>query len=145
MSEVKVLSQEDLEKKASKELVKLDSLQGKITELELALSSNPQFIEFMKFKKALDQKSSEVFDNIEQQMIDNGIKRIKGDWGYMTIVETNRVKVVDESKLPRKFFRRQVDVKKLNDHVKLSGELPEGTESYTTKHLQKKIKLESDK
>ncbi len=139
-TEVKILTEDEIKKKATREITKLHGMEVQMSELQLALAENPQFVKFMQFQKAFNEKSAELFKNLEEQMIASGVKNVKGDWGYLTIAERTDVKVIDESLLPKKFFKKQVDSKKLNEHVKLSGVLPEGTEKKVIKYLTKKIK-----
>jgi hypothetical protein len=143
-TEVKILTEDELKKKANREIAKLHGMELQMSELQLALSENPQFVKFMQFQKEFSDKSSEVFKKLEEQMIASGIKSVKGDWGYLTIAERTDIKVIDETKLPKKFFKKQVDSKKLNEAVKLSGKLPEGTEKKITKYLTKKIKTQKE-
>lgn len=143
-TEVKILTEDELKKKAERGIARLQGMELQMSELEAALSSNPQFVQFMQFQKAFNDKSAELFKNLEEQMIVSRVKSVKGEWGYVTIAERTDIKVVDEDKLPKKFFKRQVDQKKLNDYVKLSDDLPEGTEKKTVKYLTKKIKTQGE-
>lgn len=137
------LTEDELKAKAAKELAKVEKLEVQLNELEMVLSKDPQFVKFMQFQKAVADKSNEVKKNLERQMIDSNIKSITVDaWGKITIVERQDVKVLDEAVLPKKFLKKSVDSKKLNDHYKLTGELPDGTEVKITQFIKMTPKKE---
>jgi len=119
-------------------------------ERELALlehdlvSNNPQFTAFLQKQKDFQTKSNLYWKAIEDQMIKNNIKSIKGDWGSLTIAERTYYKAEDLSKVPAKFLKKELDTTKVGAQVKLSGELPKGVTSSLTLSLQKRIKVSTE-
>lgn len=141
--EVKKLTEEELKAQAARKLNQVARLETEAKELEMVLSENPQFVKFLQVQKAFADKSAEVKKNLEAQMIASKIKSITIDaWGKITIVEREDIKVVDEDKLPKKFFKKQVDQKLLNDTVKMTNVLPEGTKRHVTKYIKMTPKKE---
>lgn len=89
--------------------------------------------------KDAQSKIDETWASVERTMIDNDIKSIKGDWGSLTIAERIGWDT-DEELLPKKFFKKVVDVKKLTDTYKLEGKAPKGATPKYTKYLTKRFK-----
>lgn len=138
-----------------KEMPIEDELKLQVNELvseerELALlehdlvSSNPQFTAFVQKQKEFQTKSNLYWKAIEDQMIKNNIKSIKGDWGSLTIAERTNYKAEDLAKVPAKFIKKALDTTKIGAQVKLSGELPKGVTSSLTLSLQKRIKVSNE-
>lgn len=115
-------------------------LKNKIDNTETALMENPQFREFLELQKSFNEKSSEVWTKVEQLMIDNGVKSVKGSWGSITLAERTSYKAVDLDKVPRKFIKRTLDTTKVGQSHKLENELPRGVEANHTQYLMKRIK-----
>ncbi len=120
------LTEEDLKKQAKKELLAIDKLEDKKVELELALAKNPQFVQFLKIQKQVADKADEFKKSLEKQMIDSGVKTIDiTDWGKITVVERTDVKVVNITKLPKKFINITLTPPQIAEIEKLIGkELP---------------------
>ena len=72
-------------------------------------------------------------------MEDTGTKTIKGDWGSITLAERQGWDI-DENELPKKFFKRVVDTKRITDTFKLEGKAPKGATPRVTKYLNKRFK-----
>lgn len=137
------LTEDELKAKAAKELNKVAKLETQLNEVQLALSSDERFVNFLNLQKAVIDKGEELKKNLEKQMIDNGIKSIDIDsYGKITIVDRQDVKVVDESLLPRKFFKKSIDQAKLNQEYKLKEKLPEGTEINKIQYIKMTPKKE---
>lgn len=138
-----ILTEDQLKAKAERELKKVGKMEMELSELQMALSENPQFVKFLEFQKAVADKTTEVKKNLETQMIDNGIKSLTIDsYGKITIVERQDIAVTDESKLPKKYFVKTINKKALNDDYKLTGELLEGTEQKITRFIKMTPKKE---
>lgn len=90
--------------------------------------------------KSAQKQIDETWDAVEQAMIDNNIKSIKGDWGSLTIAERNTFRAEDIDTVPRKFIKKALDTRKVDAHMKLTGELPKGVTSSQTRYLTKRIK-----
>jgi hypothetical protein len=109
-----------------------------LQEAEL-LASNPQFAEFLKAQQAFKQRSEVMWASIEQGMVKNNIKSIKGDWGYITLAQRTNYKA-DLATLPAKFLKKVPDVKAIGDYHKLRNKLPPGVTPEVKMYLMKKIK-----
>ena len=110
-----------------------------LADTEKKLEANPEFKKFLELQKEVNKKASEIWKQVEQEMIDNDIKQIKGDFGSLTIAERQGW-TYDEEQLPNKFFKKVVDTKKITDTYRLEGKAPKGCEPYTTKYLTKRLK-----
>lgn len=106
---------------------------------ELAMQQNEQFVAWLQAQKEAKQKIADYWAKIEKQMLDKGIKNIKGDWGSITIAERNNF-AIDEAVLPRSYFKRVPDTTKINTMFKLENKLPAGVTRSVTKYITKKIK-----
>ena len=137
-----VTIEKKLQTKANKDIAELEKLDNSIIELKLALESNEQFQQFMKFQDQFNKKSTELFGKLEKQMIENGIEKISGDWGYLTIVNRVDYRVEDEDLVPDEYKETKVvvDLSKVKEDIKLTGELPDGILKKETQHLRKGVK-----
>lgn len=134
------IDQETVKKDIDKEVVELITEETKLAQLEQALQESPQFKAFIQAQQDFRDKSSAYWKNVEQQMIDNGIKSVKGDWGSLTIVERVNLKAPDLTLVPAKFIKKALDTTKVSAYEKLAGELPKGVISTPTQYLMKKFK-----
>jgi hypothetical protein len=114
------------------------TLEKTLRATEAELAQNDQFRQFIELQKSFNEKSAEVWKNIERQMIEADIKSIKGDWGSLTITE--RLSFTTSEDLPAKFYKKVVDSKKLADTFRLEGKAPKGAEPRYTKYLTRRIK-----
>lgn len=140
MTTEKKLGKEQLEEVATKEISEIQNIEMQLSDLQKALDSNPQFAQFLEFQKKLSDKANEFWADIKDKMIENGVKKIEGAWGWITIGETTVIKVVDEEKLPKKFFTKQIDMQALKNEVQLKGKMPNGVEKSINYKIMKKIK-----
>lgn len=115
------------------------ALQTKAQEIELAIQSNHTIRELTRQKSELDGKIADFWKAIEEAMIATGTKSIKGDWGYVTLVEKIGSWTVTD-KLPAKFMKKVLDSTKISNHFKLTGKAPEGATPNFTRYLRKEIK-----
>jgi hypothetical protein len=127
----------------TKELLKIEV--GEMLALEEQLAANEaqlmqieQFRTFLQLQRDVQTKLAEFWKRVEERMIAENIKGIKGDWGSLTIQERNNWRTTDE--LPAKFYKKVVDTKKLTDTYHLEGKVPKGAEHYITKSLTKRLK-----
>ena len=89
--------------------------------------------------KADQDKIDAEWATVQQLMIDNDVKSIKGEWGSLTIVE----KIgwdTDPTVLPKKYLKKVVDVAKLTSDYKLTNKEVAGATKKDIKYLMKKIK-----
>lgn len=125
-TEVKVLTEDEIKALAARDMGEVEKLQDQAKTLEIALAENPMFIAFMQMQEKVADKKKEVLKNLEQQMIEAGVKSIVLDeFGTITIVDGKSWKY-DENELPRKYFKKAVDTTAINNAFKLTGKLPKG-------------------
>lgn len=160
MAEPKVYTQEELEKKAKSEVKKITKLEVELLKTQKELATNPQFAAYLDTQKKLQKQTDEFWAKVKQQMIDSGIKNIKGDWGWITLGETLSYNVTDISKVPEeftfddldidelrndidtlddKYIKKSVDIAAVKEDVSLTDEIPEGIEQKVAYKLMKKI------
>lgn len=133
---IKVLTEDELKQIAGTELATVNSLENELSELQLALSENPQFINFLNLQKAVADKTVEVKKKLEKQMIESGVKSITVDnYGKITIVDGKSWKY-DQDVLPRKFIKKAIDTTAINQHYQLTGKLPKGATFTPNKYIQ---------
>jgi hypothetical protein len=114
-------------------------LEKSLEDMQNELMQNEQFRRFLELQKTVPQQIADAWRKIEEQMIANDVKSIKGDWGSITVAE--RINwTYDPLQLPAKFFKKVVDSKKLTDTFRLEGKAPKGAEPNYTKYLMKRIK-----
>lgn len=93
----------------------------------------------VKEMKDLESSLKATWKQVEEVMIANDIKSVKGEWGSITIAEKMNFKG-DVSEVPSKFVKKMLDTSKIKTYFTLEGKLPRGIESTTTKYLTKRIK-----
>lgn len=132
---VKIVPEETIEK----DVVSLITEQKQLDTLENELMQNETFAKFLTAQKQFKQRSELVWSVIEQEMIKNDIKSIKGEWGSIGITERMGF-TIDEELLKTKYLKKVPDLKKIGDDFKLTGIAPAGATPKTTKFLTKRIK-----
>lgn len=163
--DTKVYTQEELDKKALRELKKIEKIQANLVSTQKALATNPQFVAFIKAQEKLEKQTKDFWDTIKQQMIDSGIKNLNGknldyDWGWITLGETfsysveNIEEVPEEyvyddldiealksdiGKLNKKYIKKSVNVASIKEDVQLTGDVPDGVVEKVSYKLMKKI------
>jgi hypothetical protein len=125
------------------EVVDVLSMEQQLVQLETQLSQNNEFRKFIEFQEMVRAKSAEVFKRIEQVMIENDIKSVKGEWGSISLVERTNYKA-DMNEVPAKFIKKTLDTTKVAASHKLENKLPKGVTITTTKFLMKKFKKGED-
>lgn len=126
------------------EIVEALSMQQQLATLEASLAENEQFKSFLKLRKEVNDKMASVRNDIKEFMIPAYIagevdKSIKGDWGSITVTETDEFEV-DEKELPAKFFKKVVDTTKIRGTFQLEGKAPKGTKQSKKYGLMIKFK-----
>jgi LPS O-antigen subunit length determinant protein (WzzB/FepE family) len=129
---------------------------------------NKSLVALKKFAKAeaelkgLKAKHDAVLEQIQEAMEANGVQKIEGDWGYITLAERTSYKddgasegVMDEIQhflathedtetleLSKKlqYLKLALDTEKVKAEAVLTGKLPEGVAESKTKYLTKKFK-----
>lgn len=121
------------------EVLDILKLESDVKNAEAELMKIPQFAAFVKMQKDLQAKSDLVWEAIKNEMIEQGIKSIKGDWGTVTVAERTSFKV-DLNVIDEKFTKKAPDNTKIANHFNLEGEAPAGAEPVKTQYLMKRIK-----
>jgi hypothetical protein len=99
-----------------------------------------------KFAKAeaelnkLKAKHDDIINKIKQAMIDNGIQKLEGDWGYITLAERVSYKAEDIAKVEPAYLKQTLDTAKVKAQATLTGELPAGVSESRTQYITKKLK-----
>lgn len=119
----------------------IDTSEVVALEQQLAeLTTNPKFVEAFKQARDLEAKIKEGLKRVQGAMELAHVKKLEGDWGYITLVERTTIKVLDEKAIPAEFMRLQPDVKAISSHIKLTNVTPPGVMQQTTSFLRKGIK-----
>lgn len=129
----------DKEQELQKEVLEIRSLELSLLNEEQSLMQIPEVAAFFKKKKETDTKIALFWESVENEMIANNIKSIKGDWGSLTIAEKLGWEI-DPDQLPPRFMKKVPDTKKLSDTYKLEGKAPKGAKPKYTNYLTKRFK-----
>lgn len=116
--------------------------EAELNKIESELALEPKFQQWLNAQKQLREanaKNEEFFNSLQEKMEGSGTKTIKGDWGSITLAERQGWDI-DENELPKKFFKRVVDTKRITDTFKLEGKAPKGATPRVTKYLTKRFK-----
>lgn len=127
----------DVEQQIKDELVLFEQKEQSLATLAEQLQSNPKFAAFLEAQKSFNDYQAQVWKNIEEEMIANGIKSVKTDKITLTIAERTSY-TIDEELLPAKFWKKVPDTTKISGTHKLEGKLVKGTTPRTTKYLVKR-------
>ena len=130
---------QDIEKLLVERIEDVKKTEVVLAKTEKELMDNPQFKQFLELQKSVNDKAAEMWEYVEQQMLENNIKSIKGEFGSVTIAERQGW-TYDEETLPKKFFKKVIDTKKVTDTYRLEGKAPKGCAPYTTRYLTKRLK-----
>lgn len=133
------MAKKNPEKEIEDEVIDLVKQQKELETQELELMQDPRFAKFIQAQKKFKDDSEIFWGTIENGMIKNDIKSIKGEWGSITIAERQGFDIEIE-KLPSKFLKKSPDLKKIGDSYKLTGVAPAGAVPKLTKYLMKRIK-----
>ncbi|HPR10625.1 MAG TPA: hypothetical protein PLJ04_03525 [Candidatus Saccharibacteria bacterium] len=115
------------------------------TELQRFID-NKSLVALKKFAKAeaelkeLKAKHDEVVEKIKEAMIANGVTKIDGDWGYITLAERVSYKAEDIDQVPDEFLKPTLDTTKVKAEATLKGVLPAGVSESRTQYITKKLK-----
>lgn len=82
----------------------------------------------------------EAENQIKQAMIDNGVQKLEGDWGYITLAERTTYSAEDITEVDKKYLKPTLDTSKVKAQATLTGELPAGVTETKTQYITKKIK-----
>ncbi len=123
-----------------KQINELETLQADLIanpNLVSVLTTTSVFDDFLALQK-LQKAINTTWDTIQALMEANDIKKIDGDWGYITLAE--RKLFVATGELPPRFYKRMLDSAKIKAHETMTGKLPENVATKSTLYLSKRIK-----
>lgn len=106
-----------------------------------------KFAEMETQLKAMEKEAKEATELIKEAMVAAGVERVVIDmpgWeGYITLAERTTYKLADGvtiDELPERYSKRVLDTDKVKAEAVLTGDLPAGVASNSTKYITKKIK-----
>lgn len=97
-----------------------------------------KFAELEAQYKDLEKQKKEAEATLLEAMQEHGVRKIEGDWGYITLATRQNFKEI--GKLAPRFTKTVLDSAKVKAHYTLTGELPAGVEVSETNYLTKRIK-----
>lgn len=97
-----------------------------------------KFVEAEAQLKVLKEKHDEVINQLREAMIENGVDKIEGDWGYITLAERTNYKAIGE--VSDEFTKKTLDTAKVKAHATLTGDLPVNVAETRTRYITKKFK-----
>lgn len=115
------------------------------TELQRFID-NKSLVALKKFAKAeaklkeLKAEHDAVIAQIQEAMEANGVQKIEGDWGYITLAERTSYSATAIDEVPTEFVKPTLDTAKVKAHNVLTGDLPTGVAVKSTKYITKKFK-----
>lgn len=112
------------------EVVDVLALQKQVDQIESELMQNEQFKNFINLRNSLNDQMAKVRKNVEAIMVPaykegKVDKTIKGDWGSVTIAESNEFDIVVDD-LPKGFKKIVANTTKIRDYFDLNGKTPKG-------------------
>lgn len=131
---------EDVKKELEEDVKSLLPLQNEVN----LLQQSPEVVKYLQAVDKFKTRESLIRKTIQDQMEKNNIKKISGDWGFMTIVEKANYKAPDLNAVPAKFIKKALDTTKVGAQFKLSGTLPKGVESNPSRSLMIKLKVDDE-
>ena len=90
--------------------------------------------------KELKIKHDEVIEQVRTTMEENGVERIDGDWGYITLATRTTYKAGDLSEVDDIYLKSALDTTKVKAQAVLTGELPAGVTESTSNYITKKFR-----
>lgn len=97
-----------------------------------------KFAEIEAEYKSLEKQKKLAEEQILEAMDANGIQKITGEWGYITLA--TRTTYVQEGDVAPRFTKQVLDSTKVKAEYVLKGELPKGVGVKEIKYLTKRIK-----
>lgn len=91
-------------------LSRKEELDVAIAGLEIALSENDTYNTLVRLKEEREHLFDDFKTNALQEFEKHHLKTIDGDAGKITMRESVRYKVVDESRIPKQYFKPAVDM-----------------------------------
>lgn len=113
------------------EVLGVVELQRQLNDTEMELAKIPAFQQFISLRKEVNDRMGTIRANVEAVMVPayqrgEVDKTIKGDWGSVTVTESD-VFDIDELSLAPKFWKKVPDTTKIRATFQLEGKAPKGT------------------
>lgn len=93
----------------------------------------------LKLKEAKAQ-ADDATEQIKQAMIDNGVTKIDGDWGSITLAERVTYGTDNIDSVPENLTKRVLDSTKVKAEATLTGRLPNNVVATKTQYITKRFK-----
>lgn len=77
---------------------------------------------------------------IMEAMQTNGVTRLDGEWGYITLAERTTYKADDITEVDEQYLKPTLDTTKVKAQAVLTGALPAGVTESKTQYITKKLK-----
>jgi len=90
--------------------------------------------------KQMEKAAKEAAEQIKDAMIEAGVQRIDGEWGYITLAERTNYKAEDLEAIDQKYLKFTLDTTKVKAEATLTGKLPKGVVESKTQYITKKLK-----
>jgi hypothetical protein len=97
-----------------------------------------RYVSLQKDLKDLENDLKAEWDKLKDSMVENGIDKIDGDWGSVTLASRKNYTYTDG--VAPEFLKEVIDTTKVSAHVTLTGDVPEGVAVSETKYLTKRFK-----
>ncbi len=90
--------------------------------------------------KELKAQHDLVIAQIMEAMQENGVTKIDGPWGFITLAERTTYKADDITSVDEKYLKPALDTAKVKAEAVLTGQLPAGITESKTQYITKKLK-----
>lgn len=103
------------------------------------IEQTPSLLNFLQVAKELEEQIEASYAYLKEQMVQNDVRAVKGEWGSLTIAERLNWKAID-TVAPR-FYKKTLDTSKLKAYYIAMNRLPNGVDVSTTKYLTKRLTI----
>lgn len=91
-------------------LARQAELDQAIAGLEIALMENDTYQMLTRLKEEREHLYDDFKDEVMREFEEKNIKTVDGTYGKITMRENVRYRIVDEKKVPKKFFKQALDL-----------------------------------
>lgn len=91
-------------------LTRQAELDQAIAGLEIALMENDTYQMLTRLKEEREHLYDDFKDEVMREFEEKNIKTVDGTYGKITMRENVRYRIVDEKKVPKKFFKQALDL-----------------------------------
>lgn len=130
--------------KLEKTAAKIFEEQNKLALMEKELQQNEQFKNYLKLQQKVKNQDVLFRETIKNEMLEFDIPKIEGDWGSITLVRKETIKVLDVDKVPAEYKSERVvidvDTKAIKEDYTFTDVLPAGVELNKSEYVLIKVK-----